>query len=473
MLAAGEVAGVAVSGGADSVSLLLLLHELRAELGIQLVVLHFNHRLRGTDSDEDERFVAANANRLNLEFITGSEDVAALARKARLNLEDAARNCRYAFFARLVEDRRVARVAVAHTADDQAETVLGKIIRGTGLAGLGGIYPVAGHIVRPLIEIRRAELRDFLRDRGIAWREDSTNVDQSRLRARIRSKLLPLLEDDFQPAIVSQLSYLAALSRQDEESWTTLVEERFQTLVRHEDDSLRLGVRNLLTPLEFPAVGRAGRSSLRALSARLVRRVLQELKGDLRGFTSRHVEDVLHLATASTSGHKVELPFGIVVERCFDELWFRAGSLRRPVSRQIGSAPERGFQRLLDMDARHEDAIDIPEIGTRLRLKVIDWPTWARDTKLEAPAADFGCLRPPLVLRNWLPGDAFRPEGRLRAHKLARLMLARRIALRERRHWPVLTSNGKVVWARGFAVAHEFAAGDKTRKALVIFEEPI
>jgi tRNA(Ile)-lysidine synthase len=473
MFSAGDAVGVAVSGGADSVSLLLLLRILQADLGIQLTVLHFNHQLRGADSDGDEGFVAALAAQHHLEFISDCQDVAVLARQAKSNLEDVARKCRYSFFSRLVTDGRVGRVAVAHSADDLAETVLAKIIRGTGLAGLAGIYPVTGYVVRPLIEVRRAELREFLRGRGNAWREDATNLDESRLRARIRARLLPLLESDFQPAIVGQLNNLATLARRDEEFWQVLVEERFQALVRREGGSLQLSVNDLFAPLAFPATVPVGASALKALSTRLVRRILGELKGDLLGFTGRHVEDVLHLASTSTSGHQVSLPFGISVQRCFDELHFLRRSHRDAESAKKTTASTSEFQRLLNLDGPGEEAIDIPDIGTRLHLKVIDWPSAARDTKQEATVADFGCLRPPLVVRNWLPGDTFQPQGRLRTHKLKHLLRERRVALRERSGWPVLTSNGELVWARGFPVAEKYVADGRTRKALVISEEPI
>src|SRR5260370_78219 len=163
LLRAGERVGVAVSGGADSVGLLLLLVELRKQLGIVLSVVHFNHKLRGRDSDADEKFTAKLAEKYGLVFHAGRADIAAKANSNKANVEDTARRTRYEFFARLVEDGRVDKVAVAHTADDQAETVLAHILRGTGLAGLGGIHPVVGHVVRPLLTVRRADLRTYLR----------------------------------------------------------------------------------------------------------------------------------------------------------------------------------------------------------------------------------------------------------------------------------------------------------------------
>src|SRR6266481_8992523 len=194
MMRPGDRVGVAVSGGADSVALLLLLLELREKLGIVPSVVHFNHKLRGKASDADEQFVAKLAAKHGLEFHTASVHVAKKAKKERANLEDTARRARYDYFRSLVESGALARIAVAHTADDQAETVLAHVLRGTGLTGLGGIHPAVGPLIRPLLGIRRSELRRFLQTRKQAWREDVTNRDTKRMRARIRKKLLPLLE---------------------------------------------------------------------------------------------------------------------------------------------------------------------------------------------------------------------------------------------------------------------------------------
>jgi len=177
--------GVAVSGGADSVALLLLLLGLREKLGIVLSVVHFNHKLRGKASDGDEKFVARLAAKHGLEFDSASVYVAKKAKNERANLEDAARRARYDYFLSLVESGACARIAVAHTADDQAETVLAHLLRGTGLTGLGGIHPMAGPVIRPLLKVRRAELRAYLRARKQLWREDATNRDMKRMRARI------------------------------------------------------------------------------------------------------------------------------------------------------------------------------------------------------------------------------------------------------------------------------------------------
>jgi tRNA(Ile)-lysidine synthase len=206
----------------------------------------------------------------------------------------------------------------------------------------------------------------------------------------------------------------------------------------------------------------------------LIRRILQDLKGDLLGFTSRHVEDVIHLSATCTSGHEIHLPNGIVVERTFDELRFARGNQRLvAVSSAKLHPPETGFEHYFALETPLEGAVDIPAIGLRLRLKVIDWPAGRRETKHEETVADWDCLHAPVVVRNWRPGDTIRPQGHLRNRKLKHLLREGRVATRERRSWPVLTSAGELVWTRGFPLAQGFSAGKGTRKALVISEEPL
>ena len=193
MLRPGDRVGVAVSGGADSVALLHLLLELREKLGVVLSVVHFNHKLRGKTSDADEKFVAKLATKHGLEFHSASVYVAKKAESERANLEDAARRARYDYFRSLTESGTCTRVAVAHTADDQAETVLAHIFRGTGLTGLGGIHPSNGPVIRPLLSVRRDELRRYLRAQKHMWREDATNQDRSYARNQLRHEVLPQL----------------------------------------------------------------------------------------------------------------------------------------------------------------------------------------------------------------------------------------------------------------------------------------
>jgi tRNA(Ile)-lysidine synthase len=478
MLTAGNRVGVAVSGGADSVALLRLFDRLRDDLGITLAVVHFNHDLRGAESEADAAFVAELAGALQLEFLSAREDVGAEAARQGWNLEDAARRLRYAFFDRVIAEGQATHIAVAHTADDQAETLLAHLIRGTGPTGLAGIYPVAGAIVRPLLGTRREILREYLRAHDQSWREDSTNRDVRRTRARIREQLLPVLERDFSGAIVGHLSELARFSREEEIFWDALVEDRIQALAQNEDQVIRIAVSALLTPLTLRMSGTENLTSpkynefgpLRMLTERLVRRLYEAVRGDRRELGADHVNQVIHLASGSTSGHHVELPGGIIVRRNFGELIFsRTEALQR--SRRDGTAKHaNAYQYVVSLPLRGTATVSIPELGKCYRLKVIDWPLTESDTKRDANALDADLLRSPLILRNWRPGDAYRPRGRRHERKLKSMFLAGRVSSGDRAGWPVLESGGQVIWARGLPAAEDFRAKENTRTGVVIEE---
>lgn len=461
----GDRVGLAVSGGGDSVALLFLFEQLREALGVTLAVLHFNHRLRGEAAEQDEQFVRELAGERGLPFLVRREEIGAEARRSGRNVEELARERRYAFFRELAAGGRVTCIATGHTGDDQAETVLGRMVRGSGLRGLAGIRPVLGPVVRPLLGARRRELRDYLRERGLAWREDETNADRARLRARIRHGVMPSLEEEFGAGIVNGLARLAGLARQDEALIEEIVDQHFARLVRRRGNELVLRARDLVDP----GSGLGSRAAREALAARLARRAAREAKRDLRGLAASHIDRVLVLARRGKSGDRLELPGGLVVERVLDDLVFGMRSVRGRITAQ-----QVAYCHTADPGEAGEAIVEIAERGKRIRLKLIDWPADGRDTCQEASAAlDADRLGSPLLVRNWRPGDAYRPSGRGHREKLKRLLLERRVAGRDRVCWPVLTSAGELVWASGLPAAKEFAAQAGTRRALVVFEEPV
>ena len=483
MLRAGERVGLAVSGGSDSVALLRILHEVSGEQGIRLVVLHFNHGLRGADSEGDEQFVTALAAHLGLPFFSGREDVAGVARTKRWNLEDAGRRLRYRFFADLVAEGRIDRVAVAHTSDDQAETVLARILRGTGPSGLAAIYPVNGHVIRPLLDTRRVELREYLRDLNQSWREDVSNYDQSRMRSRLRHQILPILESQIQPAVVAHLSRLAERSREDEAYWKAMTRTLLGSLLEREGSLLRIRCADLLNPYSNGSVLLSNdlpKEARSAVSKRLIREIISELRGHSRQWTADHVERVAQMASSGSSGSRVELP-GVIVERCFGWLWFSRAKKKQATedseytvalggNREVSSS----FLRVVTLANPGESTlVAVPEIKRRFHLKVVDWHLLGSDTEAYKLALDKDLLHTPLVLRNWRHGDSFRPKGRRSSRKLKQFFRMKRVAVPDREGWPVLTSGDMLVWARGLPVAADFAARAATRAGVIISEEEI
>ena len=470
MAAPGDRVAVGVSGGADSVALLRILHGLQDQLGIRLVALHFQHGLRGAESAADEEFTSRLAARLGIEFIREEADVAAWAKSRRMNLEDAGRCLRTGFFERLLEEGRITRVATAHTADDQAETVLAHLLRGSGLAGLAGIYPVAGHVVRPLLEVRRAELREWLTGISQPWREDSTNADTTRLRARLRHELVPMLEREFQPHLTGHLCRLAELARDEEQFSAVLAEARFRTLARVRASGPVLHAEDLLAPL--PPSLLPDREGQTALARRLVRRAVKEVLGHRRGLTAEHVESVLHLARERMSGHRVQLPHGVQVLRDFEDIVFTHGHQTGRKGRlKEQEAGEYSIPVALPEHGRVE--VIVPAIRRRMCLKVVDCAAGAGETKLTDDALDAGRLSPPFLFRNWHPGDVYCPRGRRQARKLKELLREARVPQSDRALWPVLESGGALVWVRGLPPAARCAASRETRSAVLISEEEL
>ena len=520
MLHAGARIGVAVSGGADSVALLLLLQELGPKLGWGLSVAHFNHQLRGLESDQDEQFVSALAAEKGLALVAGTGNVRAEAASHGWNIEDAARRLRYGFFSSLVEAGKFTHVAVAHTADDQAETVLARLIRGTGPGGLASIYPVNGHVIRPLLEIRRGELREYLNSRGHTWREDSSNQDTTRLRARLRHDVLPFIETTIQPAIFGNLGRLAGLAREDEAFWTAFIRQLVRALVQTDgsgassngiaartaqhaaiggarDPRRSIRCADLLAPLASFGLAAAnwqpdGRDNpAGAVTRRLVRGILEDVRGDCRQITAQHVEQVIQLASSRSGGHRTELP-GVVVERSFEWLHFDSAnppahrrSPRKNTADESGTlAGDENSPRAHELEAPgyfrefelghsgEVTVVSIPEISGRFVLKVIDWPCRERET-IHSGVLDRDLLLPPLVLRNWRPGDCFRPYGRRSDRKVKHFLREGKIPLSHRAIWPVMTSNESVIWVSGMPAAASFAPGETTRQVVVIEHEEV
>lgn len=223
---AGDRVGVAVSGGADSVALLRLLLELRAELGIVLCVIHVNHSLRGAESDEDQAFVERLAQEFGLEAHVRCADALKHSKEFDLSLEAAGHEVRHLAFTNIAVKNQLASIAIGHTLDDQAETVLLKLLRGAWTRGLAGTYPVVKFantsLVRPLLCERRNTLRQYLQSISQPWREDNTNTDVTFTRNRVRHELLPLLERDYHPGIAEVLSGTAELARAEQEFWDEL-----------------------------------------------------------------------------------------------------------------------------------------------------------------------------------------------------------------------------------------------------------
>ncbi|MBZ5572580.1 MAG: tRNA lysidine(34) synthetase TilS [Acidobacteriia bacterium] len=449
LLKTGDRVGVAVSGGADSVALLRLLLDLRGELGIVLSVVHFNHQLRGAESDEDERFVRELARHQELELHSESGNVATHAEEKHLSLETAAREMRYQFFRRLLLGGTVNRIATAHTLDDQAETVLLRIARGAGSRGLAGIYPQltvstqhsalsiqsAATIVRPLLSTRRKDLEAYLQGLGQNWREDSSNRDLRHARNRVRHGILPRMERHLNPAVREALAETAEIARAEENYWEQEVSRVLPADAK--------GVIKLAVLADLPL----------ALQRRVVRAAAESV--GLR-LDFRHVERILGLASNAGGVKSVGLPDGWTVSRSKGELQFKTES---------PGAPELSYEYRLPVPG----TVDAPAIKTRFEALLVSGKA-AKEYNPEH-LLDRAGLSGELCVRNWRAGDRFWPAHTKRLKKIKELLQERHVTGPERKLWPVVTSGTEVVWIRGFPVTASLRPKTGT-EAVVIRETP-
>ncbi len=413
MLARGRRVGVAVSGGGDSVA---LLHAL-GELGPAITVLQANHHLRGAESEGDEAFVRELAQSLSLPIVVEHAD----AREGRGNLEERARQLRLAFFQRARKEYGLDAIACGHTRSDQAETVLFRILRGAGTTGLAGIRPVTEDgIIRPLIEIEHDEVIRWLKERGHRWREDSSNVDQTFDRNRLRHLLLPQLRHDWNPALVTALAHTAVLSQEDERYWEVEVGRHLPALLH----AHALGWILDAAPLAAQPA---------ALARRLVRAAIEREKGDLRQIDFEHVESILRLARSKRGSGHVEVP-GMRVTRSFEWLLLRTGAESKAPPLVRITDEERGYTGIVSRLDREK-------------------------------------LSGELAVRCWRPGDAYQPMGYKRSWKLKELFHLHKVPSWDRPGWPILMDGKGIVWSRKFGPSSAVAAEPRTFNAVIVWEE--
>lgn len=444
LLHAGDRVGVAVSGGADSVVLLRIMLELRPELGIVLSVVHFNHQLRGEEADADERFVTQLAYRHKLELFVGTRDVAAHARSHHLSTEAAARQLRYQYFRQLFEEKKLNRIATGHTLDDQAETVLLRVVRGASTRGLAGIYPrllVHGSqfsVVRPLLQTRRKLLQTYLGEIGQDWREDSSNRDLRHARNRVRHGIVPRLERTLNPAVRETLGETADIARSEEEYWQNEVVRALPDVWQAE--------RLTLEPAELGTLPLA-------LRRRVVRAAAESLGLNLE---FRHVEEILDLDQRGP--RRAMLPEGWLLSVTKDGLQFD------PPSRAAAANCDYAYK-LAVPGTTH-----VPEAGACFEVARV--PGSAAAGYNPDHMLDRALLQQELTVRNWRAGDRYWPAHSKAPRKIKELLQERKLTGTERKLWPVVVSGQEIVWVRGFPTPAQLRPGDSDHEALVIRELP-
>lgn len=439
MFRQGDAVLTGVSGGADSVALLHILTEIAHKFSLRLGVAHLNHCLRGKESDRDAEFVLLLAKESNLPYYIENADVQRHCRDFGLSPEEGARELRYAFYERIADQYGYDKIALGHHADDNAELMLMYLLRGAGPSGLSGIPPVRGHrIVRPLIEARKSELRDFLTAKGLKWVSDSSNEDRKYLRNRIRHDLIPLLISAYNPKIVESLNRLSSILRSEDEWMDARMLELSEACISDTaEGKILLTVPNTLCI---------------AAIRRLIRKAIERIKGNLRRISYSHLEAVYELLQ---KGGSLDLPEGIRAEGVGNRLVFsKTGGRNRP-----------DIKLLFEYVLTEPGTVFIKETGARVSIAQADMYFSLRENPCIA-FFDRKTMSFPITVRNFRPGDRFRPLGAGGTQKVKKYFINSKIPEKERHLCPILVSDGKIIWIAGHRSDESVKVTAKTETVL-------
>lgn len=448
MIEEGDRVVVGVSGGPDSVCLLYVLDYIRKDLNIKLYIAHIEHGFRGKASIEDAEFVKELGHRLGIEVFIKYIDVPKFIEESGLSPEEAAREVRYDFYDEVLTNADANKVALGHNLDDQTETLLMRLIRGTGTKGLGGISPVReGKFIRPLIEIPRTEIMDFLNKNNINYRIDKTNLEDIYHRNSIRLSLIPLLEKEYNPNLKQTLARMAHIIRQDNLYLEELAEKEYRKWSSKGQKGIFLSEQNI-KPLPFP------------IKTRVLLKGIEEFKGSTRDVGLGHILDVISLLEDGKVGACVMLPEKMVIEKVYEGIHIT----------DKGGISEKFVP--YEYTLKIPGSCFIPEAGIELTAEVV-----LRDEFEEIQGNpfmgqfDFDKINGNLKVRNKRPGDRFKPLGLKGTKKLKDFFIDEKVPIYIRNKTPLLVSGSDIVWVVGFRISNDYKLDKNTQKILIVKKE--
>lgn len=443
MLESGDTVVVGVSGGPDSMALLAFLHQMQDHYNLQLQVAHLNHGFRGKEALKDAQFVHDMAQRFGLPCAIKTVDVPSFKKKSTLSSQEAAREVRYQFLEEVRKRCNASKIALGHNADDQAETLMMWLLRGTGLQGLGGIPPVRRGIIRPLIETTREEIETFLTEKNIPFVVDSSNQNPDYLRNKLRQQLFPLLKEHYNPQLVKRLAKTASIVRLDNEYLDSITQAMLEDIIVSRDSTSAVINRTALLALPV------------ALQVRCIRSVLEKVKGNLKRISATHCNAILKIVSNDKPSKVLQLPDGIRVEKSYQQLKLtRPQSAPLPFHYSFTAIPDR---------------VRIQEIGREMHFAIVEGNDHASiDNNARVACLDEGKVVMPLTIRNVKPGDRFQPLGMEGEKKIKDFFIDEKVSLPERRRIPLVLCKEVVVWVGGMRIDHRLRVTKNTRKMLTI-----
>ncbi len=434
---------VALSGGPDSVCLLHVLYRLKKALGISLCVAHLNHKFRGKESEEDSKFVEKLAGDFNLPCFVEEYNVPKFIEESGLSPEEAARKIRYGFLKKIFDKVRADKIALGHNLNDQVETVIMRFLRGTGVRGLAGIPPVRGIYIRPLIEITRDEIMEFIDKNDLKYRIDRTNLKPIYERNKIRLKLIPLLEKEYNPKLKESISNMSGLMRIENDFMEQVASEKFGKVVKR--------INSHKVWISFKAFNNLHP----ALRYRILRLCLDSVLKGIKDISYKHIKQIDEFCNCGKTGGFIALPQGVKVQKSYRGFFVFKGDLVERKNFYYEFVPGQ--------------TVFVKEIGKKIASQVVDVD------KIKTPFQQDPCVAfvdlsviksSKLIIRNRQQGDRFHPLGMKGTKKIKDFFIDEKIPAHERDRIPLVVDGNTIVWVAGFRLNEDYRVTSKTKKVL-------
>ena len=447
---------VGVSGGPDSVALLHILLKFAPRFSLRLGIAHLNHCLRQYESDKDAKFVESLAKAFDLPCYVQKRDVRRYQIENKLSLEEAARAVRYNFLNTIAKTNQYDKIALGHHADDNTEVVLMNLLRGSGKLGLAGIPPKRGdRIIRPMIYLNRTDIIEFLNQNKLKWVVDQSNTDTRHLRNRVRHDLIPMLKTAYNPNISDTLNRLSSIVRSEEEWIEDMVHPFFERTV--------LYFREHHIALSVPLLNEYHK----ALQRRILRVALAKTKGNLRRIEFANIDSAINLLVKKSSSGTIDLPDSIKIQKDRDTIHiYKEQSRNRDYRRTNDGRDIFSFEYQIE----NFEPVFIKEINAHIRfteMRIEDMPDY-RSAGQHTNFFDKDALNFPMVLRNFRPGDSFKPLGMNGTQKLKKFFIDKKVPRSERIKCPILLSGGKLIWVVGHRIDESVKVTPTTKNVLKV-----
>ncbi len=434
---------IGVSGGHDSMTLLYVLESLKEELEFEIVVAHINHGVRGKEADSDEEYVKNISNELGLEFYSYKANMDEYAKQHKLTSEEAGREIRYEFFRKVLKESNATKIAVAHNKNDQAETLLMRFMRGTGIDGLRGMEFKTRDIIRPLLGIERSRIEEYCVDLDITPRIDKTNAMPIYGRNKVRLELVPYIEDTFNSGIINTLSRTSEIMKIDSDFLIKYTEEQYEKILRKSTETRIILKTSILKNLH------------EAIKTRVIRHAIEILNTNLKGIEKKHIEEILDLVDVNETGKQIDITNNIIVRISYEDLIIEK-------NRDIKNVT---FKEKID----ESGSVVIKELDSKIKSYVCSKEDVDIDfnNKL-VKCFDYDNIKSVIYVRNRKNGDRFSPLGMKGRKKLKDFFIDEKIPKEDRNKIPLVLDGEEIIWIVGLRISENYKVSSNTENVLVL-----